>query len=118
MLLGKIESCIFEIGNVDLKSARTLYDKAMRAAHESGRRIVHPDFLRRLHDQVYAAQELAYAYYLEHGQPIADDAVVPERAQHNIDPPGSKAGPNKGDQTSQASDDQARVPFSFTNSSP
>lgn len=100
-MLDEIEECISNIENVDPKAARQLYDKRMRAARNVGSGVLdrsHPTIASMIFERVFAAQELAYAYYLHHGEVIADDAVAPERPQHNLEPPGmARARPVRKD---------------------
>jgi len=90
-MLDEVDECIRNIENVDPEFARRLHDKLMRAARNAGGGVLdrsHPTTASMIFKQVYAAQELAYAYYLHHGEVIADDAVAPERPEYNLEPPG------------------------------
>jgi hypothetical protein len=43
----------------------------------------------RVYQYAFAAQELAYAYRLHHGEPIGQGAIDPERFDHVYSPPGT-----------------------------
>lgn len=90
-MLEKISFFIENIHQLNQPEAGELYEDAMAlatslAAHPAN--LVTEEARAAAYEQASAAQELAYAYFLQHGQPIAEGAIDPDSFDIGFIPPG------------------------------